>query len=388
MTPSFPSLTASPQDARSVCRDLVSTDQHDRINPFRSVVMLLRDHDYLRETILATAAVHKVSLQRCHGQPYSQELIDALAAKGRAYRLLRQALNNLDAINTPVVMIAVVFFINFDLIDTGRGNWKTHIEAAGSLITSISRFRTQMPPSVAQIADVVVADCVTYYALGSLFSRPNDNAMSTFKSIDMLSTLQRAAAFSYGCSPPLVLAVLAKAGNLSPDDVSNAAALLAQLCTLDARAWVYAIEGLHGDLELRVSMANAHRSAACLYIVHAVPRVLDVSEPSMTAESLLHEILQHLASVPIEHSLAKGVTWPTFIAGAQAVDASSRQWCFDRLHAVWRYTPWACPWGFIESAMEMLRGIWRKADEKLSDGQAALNWLQEVRGMADHCLIV
>lgn len=350
--------------------------------------MLLRDYDFLRETILATAAVHKVSLQRCQGQSYSQELLDALAARGRAYRLLRKALNNLDEGNTPAVMISVVFFINFDLIDNGRGNWKTHIEAAGNLIMATSRLRSQLPPAVAQIADVVVADCITYYVLGSLFASPNDTANSTFKSIDMLSTLQRAAAFSYGCCPPLVLEVLSRASNLLPDDISDATALLQELCTLDVRAWVYAIKGLHGDLELRVAMANAHRAAACLYIVHAVPGVPDVAVPSMTPEVLLQETLGYLAVVPIDHTLAKGVTWPTFIAGAQAVDASRRQLCLDRLHAVWRSSPWSCPWGFIESAIEMLRGIWKTADENLSHGQAASNWLQEVRGLSDRSLVI
>lgn len=378
------------------------------------MISLLGAFDYLREIILATAAMHKVALHRAHGLPHRQELVDALAAKGRAYRLLRRALDDLDPANKPIVLIAVVFFINFDLIDSGRGSWKMHIEAAGNIITSITSLGSSLdlPPSVAQLADVVVADCITYYALGSLFTRldrSGTSTMSAFAAVDLPATLQRAAAFSYGCSPPLVLDALSRAARLRPDDVPGAAALLARLRALDVGAWVRGIQGLppRDDLALRVAMADAHRAAACLYIVLAVPGAAAAAAAAASGayssfspppshsfdaatDALLQEILGHLASVPIEHALAKGVTWPTFVAGAQARDAASRRWCMGRLHAVWHSTPWACPWGFIESAMDMLQRIWHIRDAKAArDGhERDANWLQEVRGMADHCLIV
>lgn len=380
------------------------------------MISLLGAFDYLREIVLATSAVHKVALHRAHGHPYRLELVDALAAKGRAYRLLRQALDHLDAADKPIVLVAVVFFINFDLIDSGRGNWETHIEAAGNLITSITSLlgtasaRLRLPPVVAQLADVVVADCITYYALGSLFTNPGRSAMSAFASVDLPATLQRAAAFSYGCSPPVVLDALATASQLPPDDVPGAAALLARLRALDVRAWVHAIVGLpaRDDLALRVAMADAHRAAACLYVVLAVPRVAassagdcssssqpcddDVTAAAAAADALLRDVLAHLACVPIEHSLAKGVIWPTFMAGAEARDADSRRWCLGRMHTVWYSSPWTCPWGFIESAMDMLARIWQMRDERAAardgDERGATNWLQEIRGMAGHCLIV
>lgn len=356
------------------------------------MVTLLSGFDYLREIILATSAVHIVALGRSHGHSHNQELVDALTAKGRAYRLLRHAIDNLDATSKPIVMIAVVFCINFDLIDSGRGKWKAHVEAAGNLIASLRDLEHQLPPSVAQLADIVVADCITYHVLGSLFANPNDTPMSAFKSLDLPATLQRAAAFSYGCNPPLVLDVLSAASNLFPDDVSDAAALLGQLCKLDVRTWVYNIKGLPplDDLEVRVSMANAHRAAACLYIVLVVPQVSDAFQPQSipTAETFLVETLGYLASVPVEHSLAKGAIWPTFMAGAQADDPVIRQWCFDRMRIVGHSTPWVCPWGYINSAMEMLERIWQMRDGKTNHRQGGLNWLQEMRAMKDHCLIV
>lgn len=332
-----------------------------------------------------------VTLRRCRGLPHQQELVDALAAKGRAIRLLRQALAQLSPADKPLVMIAVAFFINFDLIDSGRGHWKTHIEAAGSLIASIQGLSRSLSPSFLQLADSVVADCITYHILGAGFASPADPAMSAFDSVDIVSTLQRGAAFSYGCSPPVVLNVLLKASRLAPDNVTEAMALLDALRNYDTRQWVYDIPGLapNDDLELRVSMAHAHRVATILYIALAVPGSLAHLQPAVTTDSVLSELLQHLAFVPLEHALAKGVIWPTFMAGAQASDENSRQWCFGRMQVIWHSTPWICPWGYIEAAIDMLQRVWRVRDaDTFGNGARVVNWLQDMRGMRDHCLIV
>ncbi|ROV95273.1 hypothetical protein VPNG_08972 [Cytospora leucostoma] len=432
-----------------VCQDLVSFDQQDHSNPFRSVIALLGSFDYLREIILATSAVHMVTLRRSHGQPHhQQELIDALTARGRAYRLLREALGGHNTTTTPttahIVFIAVVFFINFDLIDSGRGNWKTHLQAAGRLITSIqgstaasttSRTAPTPPRAIAQLADTVMADCITYHILGSVLTAPPppppppppeedgdedgsaaaaEGPLSAFTGIDIPAALQRAAAVSYGCFPPPMLDVLSRAGRLaafvnghasSADAVvGEAAALMGQLRGVDVRAWVYGIEGLspRDDLEVRVSMACAHRAAICLYVVLAVPDVVVVRYRSDhrlggrdddgygPAECrLAREVLYHLACVPVDHALAKGLIWPTFMAGAQVEDLASRQWCLGRMQRIWRSSPWSCPWGYVEAAMDMMQRVWEARDRKLEEGDRdGMNWLQEMRATADHVLIV
>lgn len=350
---------------------------------------LLGSFDYLREIILATSAVHMVTLRRCRDLPHQQELVDALAAKGRAIHLLRRALGQLTADNKPIVMIAIAFFINFDLIDSGRGQWKTHIEAAGSLISSIQGLsRQSLSPSFARLADSVVADCITYHILGAGFASPADPAMSAFDSVDIVSTLQRGAAFSYGCCPPLVLNALLKASRLSPENLKGAVVLLEELQNYDTRKWVYEIPDLspNDDLEVRVSMAQTHRLATMLYIGLAVSGSLSRLRPATSTDSVLSDLLHHLAAVPLEHVLAKGVIWPTFMAGAQADDESSRQWCFGRMEFIWHSCPWICPWGYIEAAIDMLQRVWRVRD--VDDGTRVINWLQDMRGMRDHCLIV
>ncbi|ROV98013.1 hypothetical protein VMCG_07006 [Cytospora schulzeri] len=403
-----------------VCQDLVSFDQRDHTNPFRSVITLLGTFDYLREIILATSAVHMVTLHRSNGRPHQKELVDALTAKGRAYRLLRQALDHLqedhhlDAASQPVIVfIAVVFFINFDLIDSGRGSWKTHIEAAGKLITSIqgASSKAVIPPAVAQLADIVMADCITYHILASGFSgaaNENQAALSAFAGIDVPATLQRAAAFSYGCYPPSMLEILSRAGRLdgagtgagtgtaaAASVIMEASGMMDQLRGEDVRAWVYGIEGLapNDDLETRVSLARAHMAAACLYIVLAVPDVVRYRRAdgaTCSVESLTQEVLHHLASVPATHVLAKGAIWPTFMVGAQAEDPAGRQWCLGRMQRIWQSKSWICPWGYVESTIDMMQRIWQARDRRLKEGgdRDGMNWLQEVKATADHVLIV
>ncbi|KAJ0118702.1 criflavine sensitivity control protein acr-2 [Diaporthe amygdali] len=338
---------------------------------------------------------HMVTLRRARGLTYQKELVDALTAKGQAFRLLRRALDNLAAVDKPIAVVAVVFFINFDLIESGRGCWKTHVEAAGNLLNSIHamEIRKQIPPSVANLADIVVADCITYHVLGSAFASSGDTALSAFESIDITSVLQRAAAFSYGCYPPIMLETLSRASRLSQNDVCQAGALMDELCGLDFRTWVYSIPGLSpkDDLEVRVSIADAHRAATCLYILLAVPDLErdSLSDQSITAESQTRKVLDQLASVPIEHALAKGLIWPTFMVGAQTNDLAERQWCLGRMHKIWLSNAFVCPWGYVESAITMMQRVWETKDAKSKHGgHSGMNWLQELKAASDHALIV
>lgn len=375
-----------------MCQNLVSFDQDDHKNPFRSTITLLGEYDFLREIILATSAIHIATLRRSRGQPSHRELADALAARGRAYRLLRLALANLGvASKQAVAMIAVVFFVNFDLIDSGQGSWMPHMKAAGNLVSSIQHFQGEIPPFITRLADIVIADCLTYHILGSALAGVGHAAMGAFEAIDIASTLQKAAVYSYHCCPPFVLGLMAMACKLTVEDVLEAKFLVDRLCTFDVERWVHNLEGLHStdDLEVRVSMASAHRAAACLFIVLIVPDVSMHLAEQLLPASIVQEIFGHLSAIPIEHALAKGVIWPTFLAGAQADDPISRRWYLQRMQKMWFSTAFICPWGYIELAIVMLQDVWQARDRKTKHQiLSGPNWLQELRGSKERCLIV
>lgn len=136
-----------------VCRDLVSVDRNAH-NPFRIMIPLIQEYDYLQAIVVATSAMHLATLNRYNGLPAHRELVNALAAKGKAIRLLRAAIDGA----TPgrgqtqlrtAVLTAIVFFVNLELIDSGRGAWESHVSAAETLISSLRWPSKSLPSSLA-----------------------------------------------------------------------------------------------------------------------------------------------------------------------------------------------------------------------------------------------
>ncbi|KAK5655334.1 hypothetical protein OQA88_5901 [Cercophora sp. LCS_1] len=384
----------------TVCRDLVSIDQDSR-NPFRNMIPLINRFDYLQAIVIATSAMHLATLHRYQGRPAEEELVDALVAKGKAIRLLRSAIGKVTPTSRATLLAAIVFFVNMELIDSGRGGWSDHVEAAGALISSLQA-GDALDSSLVPLADAIAADCITYRILGSTISVVGAGKQSVYDGFDVLPILHRAEAYSYHCCPPVILNNILSASRLyaqsinpsSTQDPSHIATVSTEMLfdqsrSFDVAPWVYGIRGLSSgdDLEARVHLASAHRAAACLYILLARP---DISEHPPVRDQLddfVLEILNHLAFIPVDHMLLKGIVWPTFMAGAQTDDRSWRKWCLDRLHAVSNINPWVCPWGYVRTAMEMMQHIWDTRDvEPESEGNT--DWIRRLKDMPEHCLIV
>ncbi|KAK3358509.1 acriflavine sensitivity control protein acr-2 [Lasiosphaeria ovina] len=386
--------------ATTVCRDLVSIDQDGR-NPFRAMIPLMGTFDFLEAVVIATSAMHLATLHRYRGVPAGVELLDSLVAKDRAIRLLGSAIGRASPLNQAMVLAAIVFFVNLDLIDSGKGGWKAHIEAAGTLISSLQRGGQRLGSSITYLADAMAADCLTYRILGSTISSVGFIADSIQDGVDVLAVLQRAEAHSYHCCPPPILQIILSTSRLcapgaaeieaGTDRIVIALSLLHQARALDVRGWVHKIRGLsaHDELEVRVKLAAAHRAAACLYILLAVPEAQS-APPFSELESVVGEILDSLSSVPVGHVLLKGTVWPTFMAGAQTNDILRRAWCADRLYTVWTESPWVCPWGYVQTAMQMLQDIWAARDHvsSIHSELGTTNWLQGLRDIRSNCLIV
>lgn len=359
-------------------------------------------YDYLQAIVVATSAMHLAVLYRHQGMTSRGTLVDALSSKARAIRLLRAALDQVPLVNKEVLLAAIVFFINLDLIDSGRGGWKSHIQAAGSLISSFQS-TAQCDWSLAPMSDAIAADCLTYRILGETIGayEPQPVVFSVSdESTNVFSILRRNEAHSYHCSPPRVLQTILSASRMFDPDFSlsdqrtrhiTALSLLVQVRAFDIEEWVYSIRGLspEDDLPTRVHLASAHRAACCLYIVLAVSNSDEgiPGAPGTRPDDLALEIFDSLSSIPLNHILVKGVVWPTFMAGAQADDPVLRAWYLERLHAILTLNAWICPWGYVRTAIEMLDEIWAKRDE-VPRLELKVNWLQELKGVTNGCLIV
>lgn len=374
-----------------MCRDLVSLDQHDR-NPFRVIIPLAAKFDFLEAIVVATGAMHMAALYGYQDQLSRPELLDALVAKDKAIRLLRSAIDQITPANQAMVLAATVFLVNIDLIDSGKGGWQAHIEAATSLLSSLHGPLLGLDPSLMACVDAIAADCLTYRVLGSAIGGVAPASWSEQDLAAVLSVLKRAEAHSYHCCPPEIMHILLSASRLGntasadPGRVDQALALLHQARSLDVFEWVYSIRGLsdQDDLSIRVSVALAHRAATCLYILLAVPEAAPFPE---SVDLLVQEVLSNLAGVPIDHIHLKGTIWPTFMVGAQTNDPAQRAWCTERMEAVWTRNPWICPWGYIRTAVQTMQQLW-DARDRAPAGPVRGNWLLEMQSMREKCLIV
>ena len=62
-------------------------------------------------------------------------LQDALVAKNKALRLMHAAVQDIDVIGGDVALAAALFFVNVELIESGKHGWRAHLEGAGRIMS-------------------------------------------------------------------------------------------------------------------------------------------------------------------------------------------------------------------------------------------------------------
>lgn len=232
-----------------------------------------------------------------------------------------------------------------------------------------------------------------YHILGSTLSSGGLAARIARYAFELLPVMKRVEVSSYLSCPPEILKIILVASQLSYETPSStdwslpaadeALVLIDQALAFDINAWAESLQGRPNvtDIESRIHIASAHRSAACLYILQALPLVRSVR--SVDADFLVEDILAHLSAVGEEDTFFKATSWPTFIAGAETRDAEKRTWMMKRLLAIWtRFR-----WGYIFTAIEMLKATWQLQDAA-GPSVDGVNWLQDLKGLGFDNLIV
>lgn len=202
--------------------------------------------------------------------------------------------------------------------------------------------------------------------------------------------MKRVEVNSYLSCPPEILGIILSASQLSYErpstdsDLSaadDALALINEALAFDIPAWADQLRQTPNvsDIESRIHVASAHRSAVCLYILQALPLVRAVRP--VDSNFLVDDILSHLAQINDDDPYFKATSWPTFIAGAETRDAEKRAWTMSRMFAIWKI----CSWGYIFTAIEMLKATWQMQDSGTGSG---VNWLQDLKDKGFGYLIV
>ncbi|KAF4981322.1 hypothetical protein FZEAL_2855 [Fusarium zealandicum] len=394
-----------------VCKDLVVRDTPES-NPFRELIPLTRNHPLLLQILVATSAIHwsnifrrvseipagltnpggYLSLLRSRDLVTRQALIDALTAKQKAMSHLRGVLDTLDPAGSEVALAAMHFFIKFDLIDLDKSDnqsWRAHLEGATSIMALLNPDGNG-DASSRMLRDRVITDSFIYTILGSTLTSGGLAARVARQAFQFLPVMRRVELTTYMSCPPDVLHIILSASQLSQETpwtdqsltaADEALALIDQALSIDIPAWAEYLRqhGLTMDLDSRVHLAAAHRSAACLYILQALPLVRSMR--AIDTDLLLDDTLSHLAAIDDDDPYFKASSWPTFIAGAETRDPEKRTWTMTRLLSIWEI----CPWGYLFTAIEMLKATWARQDTRGSD---SANWLLDLRGLGFENLIV
>ncbi|KAI1264350.1 fungal-specific transcription factor domain-containing protein [Xylariaceae sp. FL1019] len=153
--------------ASRFCQDLVVHDSAEHgLNPFRELIPMSQSYPYLQHIVIAVSAVHYYHAVRHNSCRSSgdvrQVLIDALRARQQAIEELITVLNRppstsdhmRDQKEQDALLATVLFFVNFTLIDSGKDGWRTHLTAAGQLLSlSVKRTALLSLPSITREVD-------------------------------------------------------------------------------------------------------------------------------------------------------------------------------------------------------------------------------------------
>lgn len=233
----------------------------------------------------------------------------------------------------------------------------------------------------------------SYHILGSTLASGSLAANIARYAFELLPVMKRVEVNSYLSCPPEILRIILVASKLSYETpftdwslsaANEALALIDEALAFDIPAWADKLRQNPKvqDIESRIHIASAHRSAVCLYILQALPLVRAVRP--VDTEFLVGDILGNLGQISVDDPYYKATSWPTFIAGAETRDTEKRTWAMKRLLGIWE----TCPWGYLFTAIELLKAAWELQDNQGSNGEVGSNWLQGLKARGFEYLIV
>lgn len=162
---------------RQLCADMVPYDGPG--NPLRDLVPATQSFPYLFHIIIANAAHHVYNISRdqamlkntplCVGDrralaiydtPTQNYHRDALEAKQKALKSLAQSITVVTEANFDWLLSTILLFINYDLVESGKDQWKIHMEGARKLVSflgsSSPRSHQMSRLRISQLSDYLV----------------------------------------------------------------------------------------------------------------------------------------------------------------------------------------------------------------------------------------
>jgi hypothetical protein len=407
--------------ATQLCEVMVVYDVPGQ-NPIRDLIPATSAYPLLLQIIVANSAFHVFNISRNpmdqsayqadqsatvqayyqavsrFGGPVKSSYRDALVAKQQALSLLAQSVASVNASNIDVILITILLFVNYALVESGRDKWKVHMEGALKLIKLLGE-----PPYIqrpmSRLRQTILSDFLVFHILGSTFSFTTlpDLIPDT---LELEPILRYAETNNYlSCPSPLLRIMLESFAlpdtNGSPSGLSTqeyiqdqVGKLLRRALDFDPLAWTFDFERAspYEDIEQRIRIASAHRSAVCIYLARVLPStnpLLDAASGAalVSLTALADDVVHHISHLKPGDALFKSICWPLFLAGAESEDPSQREWIMNTLDELYGIMFW----GYLRTSKRVLEAIWKFKD---AAGAGTANcWVEEVKAFGNEILI-
>lgn len=391
-------------------------------NPIRDLIPATSAYPLLLHIIVANSAFHvfnitqnQMSRSACQGErsqtvmayyqavsqfggPLKSSYRDALVAKQHALTSLAQSVATVNASNIDLVLVTILLFVNYALVESGRDKWKVHMDGALKLIGLLGE-----PPYIqrpmSRLRQTVLSDFLVFYILGSTFCFTTMPGLIP-DSIELEPILRYAETNNYLSCPGPLLRIMIESFAL-PDThdsprVTDATSsvqdqvgvLLQRALAFDPIAWSCEFEPAspYEDLKQRIRIASAHRSAVCIYLARVLPATNPLLSPTsgtalVSLTGLADDVVLHISHLKPSDALFKSICWPLFLAGAESEDPAQREWIMNTLDELYGIMFW----GYLRTSKRVLEAIWRFKDEA---GEGADNcWVEQVKDFGNEILI-
>lgn len=407
--------------ATQLCEVMVVYDEPGQ-NPIRDLIPATSAYPLLLQIIVANSAFHVFNITRNpmgqsayqgersptimayyqavsrFGGPLKSSYRDALVAKQQALSLLAKSVTSVNTSNIDLILITILLFVNYALVESGRDKWKVHMDGALKLIKLLGEPPYLQRP-MSRLRQTILSDFLVFYILGSTFSFTTLPALIP-ETIELDPILRYAETNNYLSCPGPLLRVMLESFALpdthgSPSGTSTpiylqeqVGVLLQRALDFDPIAWSFDFERASpfDDIQKRIRIASAHRSAVCIYLARVLPSTNPLLDPAsgealVSLTALADDVVHHISHLKPGDALFKSICWPLFLAGAESEDPTQREWIMNTLDELYGQMFW----GYLHTSKRVLEAIWRFKD---SAGPGGGNcWVEEVKDLGNDILI-
>lgn len=71
----------------------------------------------------------------------------------------------MDSMDVDVTLAVVLLFIEFELIDSGRDNWRYHVDGARTMIETLCQPKISAQTTMSPLRSCLVSNCLVYVIL-------------------------------------------------------------------------------------------------------------------------------------------------------------------------------------------------------------------------------